>query len=185
MWEPPERTTSVYVGRIETSARLNPEPTSTARASISHPMGFRGRYQATTSPTTAKDRTPTTFAPSVTSGSCRAASDSGTSATARSTVSPASTHASAGAAHKGSPRTVRASVSRCCHPGWPAAGRASLTYATLRPHRSGNVTAQHASATVLALGRRAGPSSHARCAGPQAKVTVTGPERRADRIAWI
>src|ERR1700722_15695503 len=65
-------------------------------ASINHPIGFRGRCQATTSPTTAKATAITPFAPPAANGFCRAASDSGTNATVRSTVSPASVHAVVG-----------------------------------------------------------------------------------------
>src|ERR1039457_7233742 len=67
-----------------------------ARTSISHPIGLRGRCQATTSPTTAKDTATTTFGPPVASGFCLVASDSGITATARSTVRPARTDADAG-----------------------------------------------------------------------------------------
>src|SRR5580704_2980550 len=104
-----------------------------ARTSISHPIGLCGRCRATTSPTTAKDTATTTFGPPVASGSCLAASDSGITATARSTVRPARTDADAGdASQEWRPpaRALSLAVS-------------ALTDTTLRPDRSGNVTAQH------------------------------------------
>lgn len=56
---------------------------------MNQPIGFRGRCQAITSPATQKAKLITTFAPPTANGFCRAASDSGISATVR----PASVHA--------------------------------------------------------------------------------------------
>src|ERR1017187_9989842 len=106
-----------------------------ARTSISHPIGLRGRCQATTSPTTAKDTATTTFGPPVASGFCLVASDSGITATARSTVRPARTDADAGDASQEWRPPARA--------GALSLAVSALTDTTLRPDRSGNVTAQH------------------------------------------
>ncbi len=96
---------------------------------VRQPMGFRGRCRATTTPTAASETATAICALPVASGFCRAPSDSGISAAARSTVTPTSAHAVAGVAH----------------PGRAPAGCASPTDATLRRHRSGNVTAEQAS----------------------------------------
>src|SRR5579859_3466352 len=106
-----------------------------ARMSISHPIGLRGRCQATTSPTTAKDTATTTFGPPVASGFCLVASDSGITATARSTIRPASTDADAGDASQEWRPPARADAL--------SLAVSALTDTTLRPDRSGNVTAQH------------------------------------------
>src|SRR5580704_19031693 len=103
-----------------------------ARTSISHPIGLRARSQATTSPTTAKDTATTTFGPPLASGFCLVASDSGITATARSTVRPARTDADAGDASQEWRPPARA----------PSLAVSALTDTTLRPDRSGNVTAQ-------------------------------------------
>src|SRR6266851_3564994 len=100
---------------------------------VRQPMGFRGRCRATTTPTAASETATAICALPVASGFCRAPSDSGISAAARSTVTPTSAHAVAGVAH----------------PGRAPAGCASPTDATLRRHRSGNVTAEQASVRGL------------------------------------
>ena len=105
---------------------------------MNHPIGFRGRYQATTSPTTAKDTTTTTtVAFPVASGFCRAASDSGINAAASSTTSTARTDADAGDASQERRPPAHADA--------PLLAVSALTNPTLRQDRSGNVTAQHRS----------------------------------------
>ena len=79
---------------------------------MNQPIGLRGRCQATTSPTTPKDRPITTFVPPVASGFCRAASDSGINATASSTTRPASTHAVTGRRSRKNQSTGHPSLAR-------------------------------------------------------------------------
>jgi hypothetical protein len=107
----------------------------TARTSISHPIGLRGRCQATTTPTTAKATKTTTFEPPVASGSCLVASDSGIIATASTNVRAARTDADAGDASQEWRPPARADAL--------SLAVSALTETTLRPDRSGNVTAQH------------------------------------------
>src|SRR5216684_2640271 len=103
----------------------------TATASMNHPIGFRGRYQATTSPATAKDTTTTTVAFPVASGFCRAASDSGINAAASSTTSTARTDADAGDASQEKRPPARADA--------PSLAVYTPTSATLRSNGARNV----------------------------------------------
>src|ERR1700738_3358984 len=102
-----------------------------AAASMNHPIGFRGRYQATASPTTAQDTTTTTVAFPVASGFCRAASDSGITAPTSSTTSTARTDADAGDASQERRPPAHADA--------PLLAVSALTNPTLRQDRSGNV----------------------------------------------
>src|SRR5580704_7899953 len=102
--------------------------------SISHPIGFRGRCQATTSPTAPNDTQTAIWGPAVASGFCRAASDSGIIATANTSVKAARTDADAGDASQERRPAAQADS--------PPMAASVLTSATLRPDRSGNVTAQ-------------------------------------------
>src|SRR5580692_10351560 len=128
----------------------------TARMSISHPIGFRGRCQATTSPAAPNDTQTAIWGPAVASGFCRAASDSGIIATANTSVKAARTDADAGDASQERRPPAQADS--------PSLAASVLTNPTLRPDRSGNVTAQHGNPS-------AGPQVHP--TGPEAASTIS------------